>query len=511
MAIKLATGFSVGSQDVIDERQKLTKAEMLALDENVYPEQYFCICVDDGKLYTYNINNTVDAETGKFRIVSGEGGVGDEYLKIDSEEYQTISEHSYDMLALTDEEIAELFELSEEQCEELAKLIDDNVVSKQKLYSSFKVVEEIKKCLEDSKAYAEGLIGNISSISLEVVSILPTTNIKENVIYILQGTPNTLNVYSNGAFVEVGDLNVDFSDFYTKIEIDALIVDFAKKTEVILQDNLVQDLSSPSPSQVISTNGLKLELDKKANQTDLEDVLVKTQLVTSISASSTDEQVASAKAVFDTIPTNDEIKKLIRSDVMICPIDKSPLEFAMENTETNTTIHFYSWGNTTSDRFKPYSTYVFVRMYDANVGRLFAIDNEGNTGMRRYKKNATPAWSGWKRINGTSVADVVLTELPALNSDDESKYVYESAMIPSYIVRNGICYMSGSIKCLSANTTASISGVPKSAFVLSHGEAKTLDSTDLMSVYVTDTGILYFRGGNPNVSYRYSFSYPVAE
>lgn len=76
MAINLATGFSIGSKDVIDERQVLTLNQMQNLDENVYPDNYFAICKDDSKLYIFNASNEINAETGKFRVLSGgTGGV----------------------------------------------------------------------------------------------------------------------------------------------------------------------------------------------------------------------------------------------------------------------------------------------------------------------------------------------------------------------------------------------------------------------------------------------------
>ena len=77
MAINLATGFSIGSKDVIDERQVLTLNQMQNLDENVYPDNYFAICKDDGKLYLFNTNNVVDATYGKFRVLTGGTGGGD--------------------------------------------------------------------------------------------------------------------------------------------------------------------------------------------------------------------------------------------------------------------------------------------------------------------------------------------------------------------------------------------------------------------------------------------------
>ena len=76
MAIDLATGFNIGSKDAIDERQILTLEQMKNLDESIYPDKYFAICKDNGKLYLYNVNNIVDSETGKFRVLEG-NTVGD--------------------------------------------------------------------------------------------------------------------------------------------------------------------------------------------------------------------------------------------------------------------------------------------------------------------------------------------------------------------------------------------------------------------------------------------------
>ena len=71
MAIDLATGFNIGSKDAIDERQVLTLEQMKNLDESIYPDKYFAICKDDGKLYLYGADNEVSDETGKFRVLEG--------------------------------------------------------------------------------------------------------------------------------------------------------------------------------------------------------------------------------------------------------------------------------------------------------------------------------------------------------------------------------------------------------------------------------------------------------
>lgn len=66
-AIEINAGFELGSSQPIDSRLILTKAQMLAIDENIEPSNYLALCKDDGRLYIYNSANTIDVETGKFR------------------------------------------------------------------------------------------------------------------------------------------------------------------------------------------------------------------------------------------------------------------------------------------------------------------------------------------------------------------------------------------------------------------------------------------------------------
>lgn len=77
--IDLAAGFEVGSQQPLDSRQHLTKAQMLAINDDIMPSNYFAVCVDDGLFYTYDKNNTPNAQTGKFRVV----GSGDAIEYVD--------------------------------------------------------------------------------------------------------------------------------------------------------------------------------------------------------------------------------------------------------------------------------------------------------------------------------------------------------------------------------------------------------------------------------------------
>ena len=71
-AININAGFELGSKQPLDSRQYLTKEQMLNINENIMPDAYFCICKSDGNIYTYNKDNEIDPETGKFRQVNSD-------------------------------------------------------------------------------------------------------------------------------------------------------------------------------------------------------------------------------------------------------------------------------------------------------------------------------------------------------------------------------------------------------------------------------------------------------
>ena len=218
---------------------------------------------------------------------------------------------TYDWQEYTDTEISDILEITDEQAMQLTKILNDQVVANNKLWSSSKTDAEIKNALIESNKYSDELIGKISSISLEYVTTLPTSDIKSNVIYILQGTPNTLNVFneSTSSFVSVGDLNLDLSGYYTSTQVDNLLADKADDNTVVHADAIVSDLTTTSGSTTLSTAGLQTELDKKAND---DEVLKTTDISTTIDSTSTDSKVPSTKAVYDGAIKNKNMKSYTR-------------------------------------------------------------------------------------------------------------------------------------------------------------------------------------------------------
>ena len=73
MGIKLSTNFDIGAPVPVDSKLVVsTKAGLTTINENIWPEGYLTICLEDKQLYIFNKTNEVDAETGKFRKVAAD-------------------------------------------------------------------------------------------------------------------------------------------------------------------------------------------------------------------------------------------------------------------------------------------------------------------------------------------------------------------------------------------------------------------------------------------------------
>lgn len=71
--ISVPQGFKVGAAEAVDSRLTLSKAEMLAIKDNAMPDIYLAVCKDDNSIYIYSKDNSIDSETGKFRVYATTG------------------------------------------------------------------------------------------------------------------------------------------------------------------------------------------------------------------------------------------------------------------------------------------------------------------------------------------------------------------------------------------------------------------------------------------------------
>ena len=418
---------------------------------------------------------------------------------------QIIADNVYNLVPYDSTEISEILEISDEEAMELVKIINDNVIANNKLWSSSKTNNEIQNAIIEANKYADELIGQISSISLEYVTVLPTSDIKSNVIYILQGTPNTLNVYntSTNAFVTVGDLDLDLSQYYTKSDVDTLLADKADNNNVVHQEDIVSNLTTTSGTTTLSTAGLQTELDKKAN----DDEVVKTaDITTTIDSASTDTKVPTAKAV----------EKRIKN-MLVCPNDKSPKEFALENCKSGQVVEFVQWGGSHVDSVGVYATYRMIRGTDPNWAVLVATIYD--TDYRRtikycpydgYREDAIK-WKKWQRVVTTTVEDVPLTSVTIPDG------LFQSVNNVSYIkyeIVNGIAFLYFNIrdaKFVKSGTSLNMT-VPKIKNPFNHTIIGENFNTNL-TILADGTNMQLWTLGDETMVTNYSacISYPVAE
>ena len=412
---------------------------------------------------------------------------------------QDIANNLYEFEEYTEEEVADLMDLSEEEVAELTRVINDTTVALNKVYSNKKVEDLLSELEVTCNKYADEKIGGLANIHLAYVDSLPSVG-EDNTIYILKSTTggnDTLNLYNNG-WISIGEFAISLDNYYDKAEVDALLNDKANANEVVGQDDVVSDMSSVSSSTLLSTAGLEVELNKKVNlddmTTELDKKVDKSAIATVLDNTVTDEQVASAKAVFDSTKYS--------SISLECPIDKSPLEFVVENMKANTILYFNSWGNKSGDTPDAWGSYIGIMHKDNRDIFLIVISELGDSRVNTCRRGV---WSGWRRICTTSVADVSNTNLTVNN--------WATGNV-SYTVKNGICYVIvNALKSatMSTRNQTIVSGLPKP---MNNNVWYSITANDWkygsMLVNITDENLTNYIGSD-NVLYYGTFSYPVAE
>ena len=76
-----------------------------------------------------------------------------------------------------------------------------------------------------TKAEIDKMFGEAGTVQVEAVDVLPTENIRENVIYLVPNGSSGENYYDecmyiNGKWEVIGTTEIDLSNYYTKEEID---------------------------------------------------------------------------------------------------------------------------------------------------------------------------------------------------------------------------------------------------------------------------------------------------
>ena len=185
---------------------------------------------------------------------------------------QTVVEHLYDYEPYTNEQIAEIFDLDNVTAKSLSKVINDEYVAKNKVFSNEHTMELLSKTLAEANQYTTEQIANSGKLERKIVTSTSEV-INENILYLIL-TDSTNNIYTqymliDGNATPLGTTQINLSDYLKTIDFNTEIDKYAKKNTVVLQNDVVGDLTTLSSNQVLSTQGVSDELDKKVDKTSI--------------------------------------------------------------------------------------------------------------------------------------------------------------------------------------------------------------------------------------------------
>lgn len=467
-----------------------------------------------------------------------------------------ISNYIYIEEPYTNLEIDSMFDASSQEIDYYSSLINDGMISENRLWSAKKISEELTKCILESNTYTDGLLSNLSSIELKYVTSLPIDNISSNTIYILKSSTetehDTLNLYDGTRWTEIGKFEFDMSGYATTDVMNTELGKKANNNEVVKVNDILTDTTGAGNNNVLSASATVTELNKKIDKTGIIDNLTSTDIDKPLSAKQGKMlKDAQDSHICDTAVhmTQDEKNKLVTTDNITTTIDSSSTNDTVPTTkavfngihetynfiyrstltsleEMNNAIEtgYYRINLSTDPHKGVIPTYGVMSTYAGSADgfngdnwffQLYMSAEEGNKILYRKSINSSDAngWSDWEKLCTTSVNNVPLTSIKFINGVINPSDNY-------YIVRNGICFIHLNNGNYSLGETVNglelAKGLPKpAAGQCSHTYLpwSTVDARKQVILFVNNNGQLLLHAdvsanGAPLFT---TFSYPVAE
>ena len=432
-------------------------------------------CPTSGRIYV----NTIGADPDDPTVLGSWSGWHVSLLEEDVKEY-------------TEADILEMLNLSEVELDILSNLIDDDNISLSKTFSSSKIFQGLQEMLEEGKRFTLSAIATKIGSSYKVVNSI-SQMIDTNYIYLL-GTSTGYDMYivdDGGRAVQIGDTQIDLSDYYNKTQVD---------------DKFVTKADADGKYATISTVEGKVEKDK---------------IATVLDDSVTDEQVASAKAVYDKVKDSN-IKTYTALEQLGltsgCTVQEVYIALPTPSTFVAKTINTDITDIPTTRGIiivhKPIAGFVEVTFKETAIAGV-----SPNNMWLGSLKGGDGTGLTWSKVCATKVADVNET---SIEFDKTALGLTITNNRSKYTVINGICYVTiefganGPSESVSygykkVNTTT----LPKIGFN-TKGMLNVLDRNNPISVVLdkdsTDLklhGIIDSKEGTYTI--QGSFSYPVSE
>ena len=413
--------------------------------------------------------------------------------------------------------------------------IDNLHLADDKTFSNIHIKDLIDKCLEDANSEAQKLVGALTHLTCEETNVQPTLDNSEvNVIYLysVNGNPpyqQYLKI-SDTKLVDLGSTSISLTDYIkaadvakgyaTKTELKAVtdkigtttltttaqtLTGSIEEVKGIAEQGALLTVTKTQYDQLVA--GQTVNIDGKDYTYDsntyyvVKDDSDSITVTNSISSSSTDSEVPTALAV----------EKRIKN-MLVCPNDKSPKEFALENCKAGQVVEFVQWGGSHVDSVSAYATYRMIRGTDSNWGVLVATiyDTDNRRTIKYcpydgYREDALK-WKNWQRVVTTTVEDVPWTNATLVTGVTGTI---------NFKVLNVVCYVyfvGVSSATMSTKDLLLATGLPAAQYTgIWHTVSSNYTTGTPMLVAVSDNGDLVHHFGVDNMPYYGSFSYPVKE
>ena len=432
--------------------------------------------------------------------------ITDELLKLQTEKVlQVIADNVYQEEEYLEQEIDDMFDATPQEISYYESLINPDVVSENRLWSSKTIDEKLASAILEANKYTDQ--ASTRNLTTEIVSSTADVT-KENVLYLIlsDASTNTYEQYMliGGAATALGSTQVDLSNIYNKSEVDTKLDDKANKSEVLSMDSVQATTGSETNDTVYTSKLTKDELDKKANDGE---VVKKTDISTTIDKTSTDDTVPTNKAVYDSAIKDKRLKTYSISSADDFPDLKTLLDIG-SNLPSNSIAVIDSGQDKTSFFGLPSDKFeiVWVRRYSGRDS-IMAYTATGLSYICTNIKNQT-----WKRVCTTSVADVPVTDVTFASPNVSKARENE---VCKYCVKNGVCYVTLNDLLFSSGYKSEEGFVvlPKPAMRQDFELTDSLGATVLGKLFLEESGAMHlYTNTTPVTATGYiSFSYPVAE
>ena len=407
---------------------------------------------------------------------------------------------------LTKADIEALVNLSPEEISKLSDLISTEI-RLDKAFSSSDTYTRIQAAIDTAKEYTNNQLGKAIKPAYKVVA--STSEVTETGYFYLISNGTNYDMYvlsSDGAVVSLGTSDVDLSDYYTKTEVDN---DFLKKTDATStyatittvdgkfdKTNILTALdNSATDDQVYSAKAINAELDG---------VVKKTDISTTINSTSTDDTVPTNKAVYDSL-----INKVNNTIVLTTADEVNSFDRVYQSFIIGPSV-----AEAVGLPKAPDSTWFCINLshvkgfkYPSQIAFEYA-------GIERimYRTAHNGVWHKWRKLCTTSVPDVPLTDV-TFTSPNVSKA--RENEVCKYCVKNGVCYVTLNDLLFSSGYKSEEGFVvlPKPAMRQDFELTDSLGTTVLGKLFLEESGAMHlYTNTTPVTATGYiSFSYPVAE